>query len=231
MSQGATEAGDLDTPIADEAHIVGAKPGSARFRTLSDLERDGYENRILLCPSDHRLIDRQPEAWPEERLRQVKGEHEAKMRRRTDDADATEPFPVFRPEPFEMPPLYSGKAIADVIGGAGLHQFEYDDPKNADQRDATRAFITAASDWMDVWDVIGTDGRFDVDENMNDLNTDLHAVGLVAFGAQTSVKVDFWGSESRMQLAAIWIRRIDLIAEEERSGAEPPPPSGDGVAE
>ena len=221
LSQSPTAEGDPEIVIGDEAHIVGARPGAARYRLLPDPERDGYSNRILLCPNDHRTIDRQPESWPEDRLVQVKQQHEQEMHKRTGHADVTEPFKVAQPEPFEMPPLYSGKAVANVIGGAGLHHLEYDEPKNTDQRDATRSFITAASDWMDVWDMIGTYGRFDVEENMDRLNSDLHAVGLVAYGAQTDVKVDFWGSESHMRLAAIWVRRMDLVAEEQRTGQQP----------
>ena len=62
--------------IGEEAHIVGrssAGPrGNAQVR-----ERWAYENFILLCPSDHSMIDAQAEIYTTNHLRQIKRDHEA----------------------------------------------------------------------------------------------------------------------------------------------------------
>ncbi len=64
-------------PLGEHAHIVGEKSGSARSDSiLSDEERDGYTNRILLCPNDHTAIDKNETDWPVERLHMVKADHE-----------------------------------------------------------------------------------------------------------------------------------------------------------
>jgi hypothetical protein len=64
-------------PLGEHAHIVGEKPGSARYESpLTADERDGYANRILLCPNDHTVVDKAPADWPVERLHMKKVEHE-----------------------------------------------------------------------------------------------------------------------------------------------------------
>lgn len=71
--------GANEIAIGEEAHIVGARPGSARYRPLPERERDAYENRILLCPTDHTVIDGQPELWTVTALLTLKQAHEETM--------------------------------------------------------------------------------------------------------------------------------------------------------
>jgi hypothetical protein len=64
-------------PLGEHAHIVGERPGSARHdASLTDEERDGYTNRLLLCPSDHTLVDKDEGGWPVAKLHMVKADHE-----------------------------------------------------------------------------------------------------------------------------------------------------------
>jgi len=65
--------------LGEMAHIKGDKSGSNRYDKLqSDIERDGYSNLILLCPTHHTLIDK-PENESEytvDVLNAMKSEHE-----------------------------------------------------------------------------------------------------------------------------------------------------------
>lgn len=64
--------------IAEAAHIKGENPSSARFdASMTVEERNSYENLILLCPSCHTKIDKQPSVYPVELLQRYKAEHEA----------------------------------------------------------------------------------------------------------------------------------------------------------
>lgn len=66
--------------IAQAAHILGENEGSARFDPSVPLpDRNKIENLILMCPSHHDLIDVEERAWPVERLRALKIEHERDM--------------------------------------------------------------------------------------------------------------------------------------------------------
>lgn len=64
--------------IAQAAHIVGEKQGSARFDPGVE-ERNAIENLILMCPTHHDEIDADEELWTVEKLRVLKAEHERNM--------------------------------------------------------------------------------------------------------------------------------------------------------
>ena len=57
------------TLIGEMAHMVGKKPGAPRYDgSMSDADRNSYENLILLCPTCHVKIDKQVDAYAVEKL-------------------------------------------------------------------------------------------------------------------------------------------------------------------
>ena len=70
-----TADGSMET-LGEMAHIVGQSQNGPRGN--HDLtNRDSYDNLILLCPTHHVEIDKDVTAWPVERLRAIKADHEA----------------------------------------------------------------------------------------------------------------------------------------------------------
>src|SRR5689334_6175687 len=67
-----------DTVNAEIAHISGERPTAPRWDgSMTDAERNGYENLILLCPKHHKLIDRlRPNDHSVEVLQEMKGRAE-----------------------------------------------------------------------------------------------------------------------------------------------------------
>jgi hypothetical protein len=66
-----------DFQVGEMAHIEGEKPGSARYNPgMTDEQRAAYENLILLCPTHHKIIDKNEAEYPVEKLKQIKKEHE-----------------------------------------------------------------------------------------------------------------------------------------------------------
>ncbi|WP_255771834.1 hypothetical protein [Pseudarthrobacter sulfonivorans] len=64
--------------IGEEAHIVAKSPDGPRGESpLSPEQRDEYSNLILLCPTDHALIDKAPEDFSVGFLLDMKAKHEA----------------------------------------------------------------------------------------------------------------------------------------------------------
>ena len=60
------------------AHIVARSPDGPRGnKQLLTQDLDDYENLTLLCPTHHVEVDKCPDAWPVERLRAIKAEHES----------------------------------------------------------------------------------------------------------------------------------------------------------
>lgn len=97
-----TKSGD-PINVGQAAHIEGEHSGSkkrqlsARYNPdMSDEERNSYHNLIYLCSTCHKRIDTIPEGevdYPAERLKSIKADHEAKVRRAMLDAFAEVGFP------------------------------------------------------------------------------------------------------------------------------------------
>ncbi|MDZ7703474.1 MAG: HNH endonuclease signature motif containing protein [Trueperaceae bacterium] len=72
---------DASFTLGEMAHIVGEKENAPRGTSiLSPEERNSYHNLVLLCPTDHSLIDKNVEDYPVEKLHQIKSEHELWVR-------------------------------------------------------------------------------------------------------------------------------------------------------
>jgi len=68
------------TIIGEEAHIVAREPEGPRGESpLTTAQRDSYSNLLLLCPTDHTVIDALPTGpleFPVEHLLRIKRDHE-----------------------------------------------------------------------------------------------------------------------------------------------------------
>lgn len=68
------------TNIGEAAHIYGARPGAARYRSeMSDEERASITNAIWLCSDCHGRIDKDPGRFPDTLLFLWREKHEEKL--------------------------------------------------------------------------------------------------------------------------------------------------------
>ncbi len=64
--------------VGEIAHIEGALPTSARFNeNMTNEQRRGYENLLLMCGTHHTIIDEDRDTWTVAKLRDLKRSHEA----------------------------------------------------------------------------------------------------------------------------------------------------------
>jgi len=69
------------TNVEELAHIIGQKKGGPRGDNDMPLnDRDEYDNIILLCPTCHRKIDKNPDLYPDSIVKKWKEEHEIKIK-------------------------------------------------------------------------------------------------------------------------------------------------------
>jgi len=69
------------TVVGEVCHIKAESRGGPRFDpALSILERNDFDNLVTLCPICHKVIDSEQniDAFPVDRLQQIKREHEAR---------------------------------------------------------------------------------------------------------------------------------------------------------
>lgn len=73
--------GEGPTLLGEAAHIAGEQEMAARYDpTMTDEQRNHYNNLIYLCRDHHTQIDKQHTHFTVDALRQLKTQHEAKVR-------------------------------------------------------------------------------------------------------------------------------------------------------
>lgn len=210
---------DPEVVIGDEAHVVGERPGSARHRAMYADRRDGYENRILLCPNDHRLIDRQPHEWTEGRLLALKHRHEVLMRERTAHGERSGLVFESPPSNTRMEWMISGKQVLDTITGALAYQFTNEALETDAERTAASDLLQAARDWGEIWDDVGPAGHIDAEAQLGEsLNSAMEA-GLLLCGTCYDTTVRVGEFRERWPIAYLHLRRLEPMRQEARAAA------------
>lgn len=89
---------DDPTVLGEIAHIVAdSRQGPRGTATLTEEERNKHTNLILLCGDHHKIIDSQPNTYSIPVLRQMKADHESRIRRATTPT-VVEPKPELKKE-------------------------------------------------------------------------------------------------------------------------------------
>lgn len=206
---------DRESVVGDEAHIVSAASGGPRFRPL-DGDPDSYENHILLCKVDHKLVDDQPGEYTEERLLGIKKAHEQWVAERLDGPGVIPPvrlaYASAGPTPLRQ--LQSGADVWDVIERAGSYLFPALDEGegfSGDECDLGDAFFDEARDYAEISGEIGDYGLAHVRTAKRALGehiSALHDCGLTIFGGRRLVKITGGiGPSSHWWEAVLIIRR------------------------
>ena len=61
-------------------HIQAAEPGGKRFnKKMTNEERRGFENLVLMCGDHHTIIDSNSDKFSTKRIKEIKSKHEAKF--------------------------------------------------------------------------------------------------------------------------------------------------------
>ena len=82
------QSGDPAAVIGDECHIISSASNGPRYDPFFEDDPDAYDNLLLLCSSDHRLVDVQVGTYSVEKLKQLKANHELTVARAVESAFA-----------------------------------------------------------------------------------------------------------------------------------------------
>ncbi len=109
--------------VGEIAHIEAAMPTGPRFRaSMTNEERRGFSNLLLICANHHTVIDADPDTWTVAKLQALKAAHEAIYtgtidRLRSTVGDITQGTPWQPATNLGMLP-YIGKLGPDEIAGS-----------------------------------------------------------------------------------------------------------------
>lgn len=166
--------------VGEECHIVSPRAGGPRYRPLAPADVDAYDNLVLLCPSDHETVDKQPLHFTEERLLEIKRTHEAWVRRLPG-------LPRIRvrrdrsPEAELVRLVVSGREL--MLGAGGAHAAEVVTPEVADEAEAelVGGFVQGFQDWAELWNEIPMTSRLKAELDLTDAIRDLRDAGFVVY--------------------------------------------------
>jgi hypothetical protein len=210
--------GAQEIAIGEEAHIVGARPGSARHRPLPERERDAYENRILLCPTDHKIIDGQPALWTVTALLALKLAHEETMTSRTAD---TRPDGLRYEMPGAVPlnPIIGGRQLLNIVGPAYAYVFDDDPMEGEAERVAAKELLGNAHDCGEVFSMLSKAEQMGLAESLSDSLRTAIGAGLVLYGALIDVDVGAADWRDRWPIGILHLRRMEVVANEQAAAA------------
>lgn len=202
--------------VGEEAHIIGERSGAARYRPLPAAERDAYENRILLCPTDHTIVDEQPELWTVEALIALKGAHEDTMTARTADTRG-DGVRFEMPGAVELRPVIGGRQLVDIVGPALAYVFDDDPVDTQVERDAAQALMGGAHDFGEIYSMLSHGERMQAGEDLGALIVQALEAELILYGALIDVEMTFQGTRDRWPVAVLHLRQARVVAAEQKA--------------
>ncbi len=213
------ETGAWETVVGQEAHIIGDRPGAARYQPLAPDRRDAYENRILLCATDHVVIDGQPEHWTTERLRRLKDEHEQAMTSRTADR-RPDGVRFHMPQAVPLDTVMTGPQLVDIVGPAYAYVFEHDELEGDPEHEAAKDLLGQAHDLGEVYSMISPAERIDAARDLSKSLLDALRDGLLLRGARIDVDVTINGEPDCWPVAILVLRKAGVVAKERKAAQE-----------
>jgi len=205
------KSGDRDVVLGEEAHIVSEQPNGPRFRPMPRKEVDSYTNLLLLCLSDHKIVDEQVTYYTEQRLHTLKREHEQWVK---DRISPTIPAIKIRdPEagkPVMLRRIDTGKELMNVVAHTLAACHDNPEPRSIEEAELIGGFFQNATDYRDIWDEIEPSGRIQVEFSMSEEITRLREAGLVVYaGVKQHVIEGGVEAPAPWPVAYIVIRRND----------------------
>lgn len=177
---------------------------------MTDIEDlNGYENLILLCATDHALVDEHAEAWSADRLRDTKASHERWVASRLSEKRGS--GAVARHLPNGLSEIRSGSRLMDLYRRS--FSASVDRPERLDRRARTLVgtIFGTAEEWSDIWSDVSLSQQLDIEADLDDALDDLHTEGFMVIGGVRQMLVTVDGRDTPWLEALIFVRSHDEI--------------------
>lgn len=117
---------EKDLQVGEMAHITAKKSGGPRGEV--NLENDNsYENLILLCPTHHTMIDKDPNKYTSSKLRQIKKDFEDSIRESIENKEENLNDVLALNYLFEYIPITDFSSLASHLPSRVSIDFEIED--------------------------------------------------------------------------------------------------------
>lgn len=205
---------DAEAVVGDEAHIAAQSPDGPRYGQLAEGMRvDSYDNLILLCRIDHKIVDDQPKHYTVDVLREMKAKHEQWVRSRL----VTAGYPSVS-EPITgrllVHPLTTGAAVWETIEGSQAYMFESRDDSEVSEEVLERCddFLQLCQDYGEIAPDLRLQGMKTIRDAKRDLQrhvSELAELGILAFGTELKRTVPGFDPPLVFNVAVVILRHVD----------------------
>ena len=183
--------------VGEECHIISPRHGGPRgqFEMLGDL--DGYSNLILLCPSDHTLVDQLPDDWPPTRLHAMKAAHESWVNERLSAPKPKPKIGVHREPPAALVELVTASDLVAVAMGVEESSLDHQDLEDEADVEVVAGFLQTVFDYSEMWSDYEPGERIRSQHELGRLLADLREQGWRLFGARGTWIAERRGRDSQ----------------------------------
>lgn len=174
--------------VGEECHIISAREKGPRHDPCYQSEKlDSYENLMLLCRTDHKMVDDQAATFTTEILREMKTTHEVWVSQRLTDEEKQQPLRCRRVKeniPAFLFRLNTGKEVLDIVSNAMAYAFDHDELSTPEEVEFVGGFLQTAQDWGDFSGELEAGGRVQTAYDLTQALKELEEGGFFVFGGR-----------------------------------------------
>jgi len=171
--------GDPKAVVGDECHIISQQAAGPRAGGDYPIESiDDYANLILLCKTDHKVVDDQPEKFTAKALRNLKIAHENWVHACLRPLADGDKFPKVA----IMDRILSGKNILTLLDGVCSIVLDHDEPHSGEEVELLKNFLQEIQDWTDCIGDIDSGERVSIAFDLTGRIKTLEENGFCVFG-------------------------------------------------
>ena len=222
LSADATHA-DPASVVGDECHIVARSPAGPRAGAISPEALDQEENLILLCKTDHKRVDDQPNYFTSERLRALKLAHETWVHTTLTPKPPQSPQPPqsfqakLRPtdrSKWRLERIVNGSQAFALVAGALGYDFDHEELKDQKEVDLVGGFLQSMQDYGEADDDLESGGRVEARYELSQQIKALEENDFWVYGAQVPRIMEANGTPIKWPAAVVRVKRFsDFLLE------------------
>jgi hypothetical protein len=168
-----------------------------------------YDNLILLCGSDHKRVDDQPNEFSSARLHTIKAEHERWVAGRLDEQHVPKMRILDDPSaPVELRLVLSGQQLWNTLAGTMSSSVDYPDSADAAQVDLI-ASLLAQLEAIEIRDALNMGDTVRIQAEITEDINAVRDAGFVLYVGVRRQQLDDDGRRSPWSLAVMRFFRDD----------------------
>jgi len=178
--------------LGDECHIVAQAGEGPRGTPEAISGLDSYNNLILLCPTDHRVVDQQFEIYTPDVLRLLKRVHEEWV----ESTLSMSAIQVEEGAKFTCEVMYqvtSGKQLLEYVLSSHGRLLDHDELKSEQEVDVITGLASWIEDLQDIGENASSSASIRDGFNLQGVLDELEQAGFLLFGTCVKRPVGFVG--------------------------------------